>query len=76
MVFVDDDRPEASFVIPKSSFRHGWAEGGPLTLDVTPAYTSPWGSQSNLVLVMPNQTSAGDVVTWVGVPVEGMTGEA
>ncbi len=25
---------------------------------------------------MPNQTSAGDVVTWVGVPVEGMTGEA
>ena len=75
MVFADDDQPEASFVIPKSSFRHGKAEAV-VSLGRDPGIYQPLGFAIEPVLAMPNRTSAGDVVTWVGVPVEGMTGEA
>ena len=44
LIFVDDNRPEMSFVIPRSSVKMAHLENGRLTMDVTPPFTSSLGS--------------------------------
>jgi hypothetical protein len=77
MTFIDDNNPDASFIIPKTDVRRATWAGGRLTIGLARPYASSLGgNQSDLVLVMPDQTSAGGVINWIGVPVEGFAGEA
>jgi len=77
MIFVDDDHPDMSFVLPRNDISRARMESGRLDIEIAHPYTSSFGgNQSNLVLVMPDQNSASEVVTWMGVPVAAMSGEA
>ncbi len=78
MVFVDDNQPDMSFVIPRADVRRAHLEGGELTMDLVRPYTPIEGHQpqSTVVLLMPDQASAGNVVTWIGAPANGYRGEA
>src|SRR6266496_1211871 len=72
MIFVDDNRPDMSFVIQRSEVRTARLEGGRLSIDVQNPYVSSFGpNQSSLILSMPDPGSAGTVVSWMGVPVTG-----
>lgn len=77
MTFIDDNNPDMSFIVPKSDVRAARWEGGRLTVNVAHPYTSSLGAdREDVIFVMPDQTSAGSVISWVGVPVAGFTGEA
>ncbi len=77
LVFTDNNDPNMSVSIPRSDISRARMEGGRMTIEVTHPYSSPFGeNQSSLVLVMPDEASAGRVITWMGVPVAGYSGEA
>jgi hypothetical protein len=77
MSFIDDNNPDMSFIIPKTDVRAARWEGGRLTIDLAHPYASSIGAnRSDLVFVMPDQTSAGSVITWMGVPVSGYSAGA
>jgi hypothetical protein len=77
LVFTDNRDPNMSVSIPRSDITRARMEGGRLTIDVTKPYSSPFAeNQSTLVLLMPDEPSAGRVITWMGVPVAGYSGEA
>lgn len=77
LTFVDDNNPDMSFIIPKRDVRSAKWEGGKLSIALANPYSSSVGNgRSDLVFLMPDQTSAGSVINWVGVPVAGFTGEA
>jgi len=77
MTFIDDNNPDMSFIIPKRDVRAAKWEGGRLSIQLASPYTSSLGQgSSDLVLVMPDQASAGSVINWIGVPVAGFSGEA
>lgn len=77
MIFVDDTRPDMSFVIPRSDVRAARLDAGRLSIDVRSPYVSSFGpNQSTLILTMASPASAGTVVSWIGVPVTGSSGEA
>jgi hypothetical protein len=77
LVFTDNSDPNMSVSIPRRDISRARMEGGRLTIEVAPPYSSPFGqNQSSLVLLMPDEPSAGRVITWMGVPVSGYSGEA
>jgi hypothetical protein len=77
LVFTDSSDPNMSVSIPRSDIIRARMEGGRLTIEVTKPYSSPFAeNQSTLVLLMPDEPSAGRVITWMGVPVAGYSGEA
>jgi hypothetical protein len=77
LVFTDNNDPNMSVSIPRSDISRASMEGGRMSIEVTKPYSSPFGSnQSSLVLVMPDESSAGRVISWMGVPVAGYSGEA
>ncbi len=77
LVFTDNSDPNRSVSIPRSDISGARMEGGRMTIEVTRPYSSPFGeNQSTLVLLMPDEASAGRVITWMGVPVAGYNGEA
>jgi hypothetical protein len=77
LVFVDNGDPNMSVSLPRTDISRARMEGGRLTIEVTRPYSSPFGqNQSDLVLLMPDESSAGLVITWMGVPVAGYSGEA
>src|SRR5262249_48511642 len=77
MTFIDDNNPDASFIIPKSDVRTARWESGRLSVILANPYTSSLGpDRRDLVFIMPDQSSAGAVISWIGVPVAGYTGEA
>ena len=73
MVFVQENNPDVAFVIPKGDIRAArWGEGR-LTIDLSKPYIE---NRSNFVVVMRDPSYAGRMVTWMGVPVEGISNEA
>lgn len=77
LVFTDNSDPNMSVSIPRRDITRARMEGGRLTIEVAPPYSSPFGeNQSTLVLLMPDEPSAGRVISWMGVPVAGYSGEA
>lgn len=77
MTFVDDNNPDMSFIIPKSDVKTARWEGGRLTVTLAHPYSSSLGeNRGDLVFVMPDQSSAGSVINWIGVPVAGFSGDA
>ena len=72
MTFIDDNNPDMSFIIPKHDVRKARWEGGKLTVELSNPYSSSLGeNRSEAVFIMPDQSSAGSVISWVGVPVAG-----
>jgi len=77
LVFTDNNDPNMSVSIPRVDISRARMEGGRLTIEVARPYSSPFGeNQSTLVLLMPDEPSAGRVIAWMGVPVPGYSGEA
>jgi len=77
MTFIDDSNPDLSFIIPRTDVRTARWENGRLSIVLAHPYVSSIGeNRSDVVFVMPDTSSAGSVVTWIGVPVAGFTGEA
>lgn len=77
LTFVDDNNPDMSFIIPKRDVKSARWEGGKLSIALTSPYSSSVGeNRSDLVFMMPDQNSAGSVISWIGVPVAGFTGES
>lgn len=76
LVFVDDTNPDSSFILPKSDIQRARMEGGRLTITSSRPIDSSFGRESNMILVLPDESSTGRVITWMGVPVAGYSGSA
>jgi hypothetical protein len=77
MTFIDDNNPDMSFIIPKSEVKSARWENGRLTINLAHPYERDGGTGGpDLVFVMPDQSSAGSIISWMGVPVAGYSGEA
>lgn len=73
MTYVDDSNPDLSFVVPRADVRKArWADGR-LTIELARPYRA---NESSVALLMSDSAKPGRVVTWVGVPVEGLSNEA
>jgi hypothetical protein len=76
MAFIDEANPDQSFVIPKSDISSASWDNGLLRIELSRPYSSLAGTSSEVAFSIPDTTSAGAFVNWIGVPVRGFTGEA
>ncbi len=72
MVFVDADRPDMSFSIPRSDVRSVTIrDNGTVVCETAAPYEGPFGSASRVALRLTDPGYADRVVHWIGVPVSG-----
>jgi hypothetical protein len=74
LIFVDDDRPNLSFVLGKADVRRITMEQGALTVDLGRPFTDRFGSRTNLVLRTTEPQHSDAIVRWAGIPLTGGAG--
>jgi len=76
LTFVDTDHPGTTIILPRSDVSNARWNSGRMYITVNKPYHASWGDEKEMVLVLPEDQSRTQFVTWLGRPVEGMTGEA
>lgn len=76
LTFIDTDHPGTTIILPRGDVSNARWNDGRMNIDVSKPYHASWGDQKEMVLVIPDESSRTQFVTWLGRPVEGLTGEA
>jgi hypothetical protein len=70
LIFVDDDQPAKSFVIPRGEIRTASNSNGAVIVEMARPVMDRYGSRSNLELRLVDPSSATVFSKWIGVPEE------
>jgi hypothetical protein len=70
LIFVDDDSPDKSFVIPRGEIRMARNTAETVLVEMSRPVTDRFGTRSNLEIRFIDPGAAGVVTKWIGVPVE------
>ena len=70
LIFIDDDRPEMSFSIPRGEIRSARNNSGALIVEMSRPVSDRYGSRSNLELRMIDPASGAVLTKWIGLPEE------
>ena len=70
LIFVDDDRPEKSFSIPRGEIRSARTDSGTLVVEMSRPVSDRFGTRSNLELRMIDPNSTTVLTKWIGLPEE------
>jgi hypothetical protein len=76
LTFIDSDHPGTTIVLPRGDVSNARWSDGHMNITVSKPYHATWGDEKEMVLVIPDDSSRNEFVTWLGRPIEGMTGEA
>jgi len=76
LTFIDTDHPGTTIILPRTNVSDARWNDGRMNIIVSKPYRASWGESKEMVLVMPDEQSRTQFVTWYGRPVEGLTGEA
>lgn len=70
LVFVNDDSPDKSFLVPRGDIRSARNDSGTLTIEMTRPVADREGTRSNLMIRLIDPAAAEPLTTWIGVPTE------
>jgi hypothetical protein len=70
LIFVDDDQPNKSFLIPRGEIRTAHNEQGTVVVEMARPVTDRFGSRSNLEIRIVDPSTGAVLSKMLGVPVE------
>ena len=70
LIFIDDDNPDKSFLIPRGEIRTASNDAGTVRVEMSRPVVDRHGSRSNLEIRMIDPAAVGVLTKWIGVPVE------
>jgi len=76
LTFIDTDHPGTTIVFPKSDVSGANWNNGQMKITVSKPFHAWSGERSDMVVVIPDESARNQFVTWLGVPVQGLSGEA
>jgi hypothetical protein len=70
LIFVDDDTPDKSFLIPRGQIRTARNTEQTVVVEMSRPVTDRFGTRSNVEIRFIDPAAASVVTKWIGVPVE------
>ena len=70
LVFIDDDQPEKSFLIPRGDIRTATNNNNTIVVEMVRPVTDRFGSRSNLEIRLVDPATGAVLSKYLGVPVE------